>query len=222
MRDGTDAAFDRLAELIASSPHNLVSRGERGRVRSVHIPEAAAVGALLGPAVGSRWLDLGTGGGLPGLVLALLFPEVEWTLLDATGKKVEAVRGFIEVLGLGNARAVKGRAEELALQPAYGGRYDGVVSRAVARLPQLMTLARGFLRDGGVLAAITGPRVDEEMDEAERVRRQLGFQGIHRQRVPAAVRPTVLVTMLVQAQLPRRHPKRSVVPSAVPRGRRPR
>jgi 16S rRNA (guanine527-N7)-methyltransferase len=212
--------LDRLAELIAASPHNLVAVRERQRVRDVHVPESAAVGAMLPLLPGARWLDLGTGGGLPGLVLAVLHPGVEWTLLDATGKKVAAVRSFIAALELANARPVQGRAERLGVQPEHQGRYDGVVSRAVARLPVLMELGRGFLKDGGLLASVKGPRVDEEIREAERIRARLGFGAIHKQRVAEAVRPTMLVTMRVQGHLPRGHTRRSGLPAQASRGRR--
>lgn len=214
--------LDRLAELIATSPHNLVAAGERPRVRDVHIPESEAVGALLPLAAGTRWLDLGTGGGLPGLVLAVLHPEVRWTLLDATGKKVAAVASFIATLGLDNAVAVQGRAEQLAEEPGHHESYDGVVSRAVARLPVLMQWGRGFLDEGGMLAAVKGPRVGEELREAERIRKQLGFGVVHRQEVPTAVRPTTLVTMRVQGHLPRRHTRRSGLPAPASPGRRAR
>jgi 16S rRNA (guanine527-N7)-methyltransferase len=217
-----DAAFDRLATLIASSPHNLVAQGDRARVRDVHIAECAAVGQALAPAPGANWLDLGTGGGLPGLVLAILEPAVSWTLLDATGKKVQAVRSFIDALELPNARAVHGRAEELQQDPAYRGSYDGVVARAVARLPILLRLGRGFLRDGGVLAAIKGHRIDEEIREAERVRRLLGFDVIHILDVAGTARPTTLVTMRAQGSLPQRRVRRPDVPAAARRGGRRR
>lgn len=216
------AALDRLAELIASSPHNLVARGERPRVRDVHVRESEAVAQLLAPSAGSRWMDLGTGGGLPGLVLAVVFPEVSWTLLDATGKKVQAVRSFIEELGLANAEVLQGRAEELGQEPAYRGAYDGVVSRAVAPLPLLLRLARGFLGDGGVLAAIKGPRIDAEIDEADRVRRPLRFGVIHRQDVLGTVRPTTLVTMHAQGPPPRGQTRRPGMSPAAPRGGRSR
>lgn len=215
-------ALDRLAELLAAAPVNLVGRRDRERLREVHIPECLAVGDLLDPADGSRWLDLGTGGGLPGLVLAVQFPAVEWTLVDATRKKVEAVESFIAALDLSNAGAIWSRGEDLAWEPEHRGRYDGVVSRAVARLPLLLEWCRGFLGDGGTLAAIKGPHVAQELREAELVRRSLSLGPFHSATVGAAVRPTTLVTMRAQGAPPRRYPRRPGVPAAAPRGGRPR
>ncbi len=220
--EDAEAALDHVAELIARSPHNLVARGERDRLRATHIRECEAVGELLAPAAGSRWLDLGTGGGLPGLILAIRFPKVSWTLLDATGKKVQMVRSFIDTLGISNAHALHGRAELLGLEAAYSGTYDGVVSRAVARLSVVLELSRPFLRDDGLLAVIKGPRIDQEIAEAERVRRLLRLGAIHRQVVAGTERPTTLVTMRAQGPPPRRRPRRPGISAEAPRGGRAR
>jgi 16S rRNA (guanine527-N7)-methyltransferase len=210
-----------LAELIAGSPHNLVARGERPRV-DVHIEECVAVGQVLAPGAGTRWLDLGTGGGLPGLVLAVCWPRTEWTLLDSTRKKVEAVRSFIGELELDNARALWGRAEDLGWDPAHRERYDGVVSRAVSRLPVVLELSRGFLREGGLVAAVKGAEAGEEVREAGPASRALGLGDIHTLDVTAAARPTTVVTMRARGPAPRGFPRRTGVPTATPLGGRGR
>jgi len=208
--------LDHLAALLAASPHNLVGRGDRDRVREVHVDEAVAVGRLL-PLKG-RWLDLGTGGGLPGLALAVLAPDVEWTLVDSVGKKVAAVREFAAALGLPQVMSVQARAETLARDPDHRARYDGVVSRATASLPVLMELARGFLSDGGLLAAVKGPRVGQELALTSRPRHVLHYGGVHSDVVAAAVRPTVLVTMRAQGRPPRGYPRAPGVPRRSPIG----
>ncbi len=211
-------ALDRLAQLIADSPHNLVSRNERERVRTVHVEEARRVGRALAPEPGARWLDLGTGGGLPGLVLAVCYPDTRWALLDSTAKKVEAVRAFATALGLNNVEPLWGRAEELAWDSEHRGRYDGVISRAVASMPTLLELGRGFLRDGGLMAAIKGPRVEEELKNAHSARLSLSLGPFHRQDVSGEERPSVLVTMLAQGPPPRRYPRRTGIPATTPLG----
>jgi len=210
--------FDRLAELIGGSPHNLVSRGERDRVRSVHIEESRAVGEVLAPVPGASWVDLGTGGGLPGLVLALCYPSTTWTLIDGTAKKVAAVAMFAAALELENVRAVHGRAEELAWSPQHRGVHDGVVSRAVAALSVLLELSRGFLHDGGTLAALKGARLEEEMAAAETARLSLALGPFHRRQLSTGDRPTAVVTMCAQGPPPRRYPRRTGVPAATPLG----
>ena len=207
-----------LARLIATSPHNLVSRSERASVLDVHIAEALAVAAELSPADGSRWLDLGTGGGLPGLVLALAFPNVSWALLDATEKKVVAVEQFARKLQLGNVECVAGRAEVLAHDRRYRGRFAGVVSRAVAPLPTLTELARGFLAPDGVLAAIKGPRWADELRAAGPAMRALRFAEAAGVVVDSAARPTWLVRMRAVGPPPAGFPRRTGIPKSQPLG----
>lgn len=213
-----DARLARVAELIVGSPHNLVSRAERPRVATVHVPEAVALVPHLEARSGSRWLDLGTGGGLPGLVLAICLPEVSWVLLDSVAKKVAAVESFAAELALENVTAVAGRAEDLAHLPGWRGAFDGVVARAVAPLPVLLELSRGFLPDGGRLAAVKGPTWEDELGASEEAMRVLGWHHSGTLGIKEAVRPTWLVTMQAVGSIPRRFPRRPGVPKASPIG----
>lgn len=218
-RDGELAArLDRLAALIAGAPLNLVSRRDRLRVRETHVEESLRVGEVLAPDAGSRWLDLGTGGGLPGLVLAVRFPAVSWVLLDSMRKKVEAVAAFAHELELPNVMVVRGRAEEAAREEDHREAYDGVVSRAVASLPTVLELSRGFLRSGGVIAAVRGPDADAEVASARRAVHVLRLRDVHSQAIDHAVRPTVLVTMRADGRPPRPYPREVGVPAAAPIG----
>ncbi|MDP8971126.1 MAG: class I SAM-dependent methyltransferase [Actinomycetota bacterium] len=178
-----------------------------------------AIEPLLGARPGSRWLDLGTGGGLPGLALAVIRPDVTWTLVDATAKKIESVRAFAAELGLENVTALAGRAETLAHRPELRGRYGGVVSRAVAPLGVLAELARGFLVDQGVLLAVKGPRWSAELRDARAALEILGFVEPQAVEVPTTERPTWLVTMRAQGPVPPGFPRRDGVPRAKPLGR---
>lgn len=210
-----ESQLARLAELLATSPHNLVANGDRPQTRTLHVDEAVAVGAALRPVPGAHWLDLGTGGGLPGLALAAVHPHVRWTLVDSVAKKVGVVRAFAAELGLSNVEVVHGRAEDLARQAEHRGVYDGVVARALARLPVLLELARGFLGPGAVVAAVKGPRAQEEVIEAETARRALGY-GEARLVSIASVRPTVLVLLAAVGPPPARYPRPDGIPSQRP------
>lgn len=204
----------RLAELIATSPHNLVARGDRGAMLERHIVECDAVAARVTPS--GRWMDLGTGGGLPGLVLAFRHPHVEWVLVDATAKKVAAVRAFAAELGLDNVTAVQGRAETLAHESRHRGQYGGVVARAVAQLPVLAELARGFLTDGGCLVAMKGPRWEAELQRAHAAVRTLRLRDVHSEALPLPDRQSWLVTMRADGPPPRGYPRRDGLPQSHP------
>lgn len=212
------AQLDRLAELIAASPHNLVSRGERPAVRQRHVAECAALGPLLPASTGQSWIDVGTGGGLPGLVLAVLQPHIRWTLLDARGKKAAAVRAFAEELTLANVQVVAARAETLAHDPAYREQFDGAVSRALAALPILIELCRGFVPTGRVIAAVKGSRWEEEVSASAHARRVLRVGEVRAVVVPATVRPTWLLTMKASGPTPAAYPRREGRPRSQPLG----
>lgn len=106
---------------------------------------------------GQRILDVGTGGGFPGLVLAIAYPASHFTLLDSTGKKIKAVDDMIKRLRLNNVQTVIGRAEILNKSPQYQGRFDRVLSRALAPFPTMIEYCLPFVKPGGKLIAYQGP-----------------------------------------------------------------
>lgn len=194
-----------LSDLIAAAPVNLVSRRDRPRVRQVHVDEAIAVARSLRLGAGSRWMDLGTGGGLPGLVLGAAFPSVSWTLLDARGKKVTQVERFAETLGLENVQALHARAEDLSATVHVGG-YDGVVSRAAGSLAQTAILARPFVTDGEIVA-IRGPQAADDVAAARKICGDLGLLVEAVEQISGTIRPTWLVRLRGPGPVPTNFPR---------------
>lgn len=156
-------ALERFVQAVERSRHNLVSRRARTELRERHLPECAAFAATLpqGPA---QVLDVGSGGGFPGLVIAILRPDLAVTLIDATKKKVEFLQEVAQDLGI-QVAALHGRAEELS-RTELGGRFDVVTARAVAPLDRLVGWTVPFLRPGGLVYAIKGGRWQDELDAA--------------------------------------------------------
>lgn len=217
-----DAELNRklrvLAEMVAGSPHNLVSRGDRADVYGIHVVECLAYLDALPLASGQSWIDVGTGGGFPGLVLAAARSDVRWTLVDSTGKKTDAVREFAAGLALDNVVVINGRAEELGHDPQFRQGFDGAISRAVAPLPTLLELLAGFVRPSGSVVAAKGPRWEEELADARPALSQLGLVEAEVVPIATAPRPTWLVMMRRRGDLSKRFPRRAGVPRAQPIG----
>jgi len=194
-----------LARLIATAPVNLVSRRDRPMVRDVHVEESIAVSQHVDVRDGDLWMDLGTGGGLPGLVLAAAYPSSAWTLVDARSKKIAQVQRFASVLGLSNVQALHARAEDLATS-AHVGRYDGVISRAVGSLAQTVVLSRPFITDG-VIIAIRGPRVADDVEATTTLCGDLGLVVDAISEISGTIRPTWLVRLRGQGPVPADFPR---------------
>ena len=136
---------------------NLTAIRDLDEMVSGHILDSLAVRPMLR---GRAILDIGTGAGFPGLPLAIVEPARRFVLLDSNGKKISFVREMIGALGLGNADPVKARAEDYA----PGSRFDTVIARALASLPDLVGLSSHLVADDGQLLALKGKYPAEELE----------------------------------------------------------
>lgn len=121
---------------------NLISRKETDALEERHLLPSIAVAKICQFAPGAKILDVGTGGGFPGIPLAILFPKTQFLLIDSIGKKVRAVAGMVDALGLKNTKTLQIRAEELK------EKFDFVLGRAVTALPQFLTWVQDKVRRG--------------------------------------------------------------------------
>ena len=119
-------------------------------------------------------LDLGSGAGFPGIPLKIVFPGINITLADSVNKKLLFINDVIEKLGLENAETVHGRAEDLARDVKYRGRYDICVSRAVANLSTLSEYCLPFVKTGGAFISYKSSESTDEIKSAEKAISLLG------------------------------------------------
>ena len=124
---------------------------------------------------GIKVLDLGTGGGFPGIPLKILYPEIQITLVDSVGKKLKFIDDAARNLGI-KVELVHERAEILGKNKKYREKYDIVISRAVANMQTLSELCLPLVKVDGLMIASKGPKYNEELDAAKNAMKILGGQ----------------------------------------------
>ena len=131
--------FEKLEQLYTewNEKINVISRKDMDGLYEKHILHSLGIAKVMPFADGTKVLDIGTGGGFPGIPLAILFPEVSFTLIDSIGKKIKVAEAVSEGLGLKNVTAVHGRAEKLK------EKFHFVVSRAVTQMPEFLRWLKG-------------------------------------------------------------------------------
>lgn len=159
--------FAKLQELYQdwNQKINVVSRKDIDELYLRHVLHSLAIAKVQQFNPGTTVLDVGTGGGFPGIPLAILFPETHFTLVDAIGKKIKVVEEVVEGLGITNVTAKNMRVEDLNKQ------FDFIVSRAVAAMPTFVHWVKGKVkknsvheRRNGILYLKGGDLTEELMD----------------------------------------------------------
>ncbi len=162
--------FDRLEELYQewNAKINVISRKDMDQFYVHHVLHSLGIAKVIGFKPGTKILDIGTGGGFPGIPLAILFPETHFHLVDSIGKKITVVKEVAKALKLANVEAQQARAESLVRK------YDFVISRAVTRMVNFYPWVKGKIKredfnefQNGILY-LKGGDVDEEMEELDK------------------------------------------------------
>lgn len=162
--------FERLQELYEdwNSKINVISRKDMDQFYIHHVLHSLGIAKVMAFQPDTKVLDIGTGGGFPGIPLAILFPETHFHLVDSIGKKISVVKDVAKQLKLSNVEAQQARAEELVRK------YDFVISRAVTQMVNFYPWVKGKIKkedfnefQNGILY-LKGGDVDEEMEALDK------------------------------------------------------
>lgn len=225
LSDAQAAAFDGyLRELLDWNTRiNLTAITDPEQVVVRHFLDSLSVASVITFEEGDKLIDVGTGAGFPGLALAIAFPQIKVTLLEATAKKLTFCQHIADTLKLRNVRTVHARAEEAGQMPQHRAQYDVVTARAVARLPILLEYTLPLAKVNGLVVALKGATAQTEVDDSAAALAALGgeVQPIVHVPLPNVDDPHYLVTTIKVKSTPGRYPRSAGKPVKEPIGMLP-
>jgi 16S rRNA (guanine527-N7)-methyltransferase len=201
--------------LEANTRFNLTAVTDPDMAWTKHVFDSLTLLPYVVGAEARQVIDVGSGGGLPGVPLALALPEVDFTLLEATGKKAAFLCDVAQRLEMANVEVVNDRAETIGRdRENHREQYDLVVARAVGKLAVLAELAVPLARVGGHVAAIKGARAGREVEEAGRALHLLHGEVVETARTPTGT----IVLIEKRRRTPKLYPRRPGEPKRAPLG----
>lgn len=214
------AAFERYEkELLEwNSRFNLTAIRDSEGIRSKHFLDSMTCILAWGEVVPNNLIDIGTGAGFPGIPLKILIPNLQLTLVDSVGKKVEFCKFIVDALNLDKVQVIQARAEDIGQNQLYREKYDWAVARAVANLPVLAEYLLPLVKVGGGAIAQKGESGPAEAQKADQAIHLMG--GRLRQLIPVSLPGVVeeryLVVMDKIAATHAQYPRRVGIPSKKP------
>ena len=166
----------------------------------------------------AKVMDIGSGGGFPGVPLKIVFPESSATLVESTGKKAAFLSHLADALGLDDVRILGERAETLGRRNELRGAFDLVLCRAVAKLPTVIELTLPYCRIGGLVVLHKGSDAEEELTASRSAIKRLGgnFKEIRRVDVSALGQDRHLIVIEKVSESPAKYPRRPGIPAKRP------
>ena len=214
---GERERLGRYLQLLyeANTQMNLTSIRDPETAWMRHVMDSLSLVPVLASVEAGRIIDVGSGGGLPGIPLSIVIPESRFVLLEATGKKAAFLKYVIDELGLDNVRVAADRSETAATHgSAHRGAFDVVVARAVGPLPVLVELTIPLATVGGFVVAIKGEKALQEIEDAAEAMSILRCEVVDMVESPTGT----IVIIRKNNPTPRLYPRRPGEPKRRPLG----
>ena len=213
------AAFEAYQRELMdwNARHNLTAIRDEEGIRVKHFLDSLTCLKMI-DSPPARLIDVGTGGGFPGIPLKILMPGMQLTLVESVGKKVVFCQHIVDTLKLENVQVLQERAEDLGQSPEHREQYDWAVARAVANLPILAEYLVPLVRIKGAVLAQKGHSGPAEAQKAENAIRLLGghLRQIQQLTLPGVVEERYLIVIDKVAATPAKYPRRVGIPSKKP------
>ncbi len=192
---------------------NLVSRRSNEEELDLHIEDSQKVFEHWPQLKQQKIIDVGSGAGFPGLIMAMKARENEYTLLESELKKWQFLQQAIDLLNMENVQAVRGRAEEIGQHSDYREKFDVCVSRAVAAMRVILEYCLPLTRVGGMVLLWKGPRYREEIEQSANALQLLGgiVEDIYLYQIGGDRQRAIIQIRKIQ-ETPRKYPRKTGLP----------
>ncbi|MFC5406723.1 16S rRNA (guanine(527)-N(7))-methyltransferase RsmG [Cohnella soli] len=197
---------------------NLTGITERSAVYEKHFYDSLTIAGVVKFAELNSLADIGSGAGFPSVPIAIAFPHMRITIVDALAKRIKFLNEVTSELGLSTVVSLHGRAEEVARMKEHRDQYDLVTARAVARLAVLNEFCLPFVRTGGMFIAMKGTDLSAELDEAKFSFTKLGAKLVEVKKLtlPTEGADRHLVICIKQQATPNEYPRKAGIPLKTP------
>lgn len=192
---------------------NLTAITEEDDFIKKHIVDSLTICGIEALEKAGNIIDIGTGGGFPGIPLAVVYPEKKVVLLDSLEKRLNIIEELCEKLGIKNVETLHARAEDAGQSSEYREGFDLCVSRAVANMSVLAEYTLPFVKKGGCLIAYKGKEIEEELNEAKR---SIGILGGEIESILDSATEQKLVVIKKVESTPKKYPRKAGDPKRKP------